>query len=117
MKLQDMLFGLPVIWTDLINEKTASHFPHQILNNMHAFVAIFDMEKKVPVWINKYVETRLGYRIAELKNATCEKFLAIFHPGSRKTLIDHISVNGNNSFSDTKSIYQIRTINKDSCID
>ncbi len=54
------------------------------LNQLDAFIFIFDMEHMKPLWINNFFYKKFGYSPEELKTLTATQFLDMFHPKSRK---------------------------------
>jgi DNA-binding CsgD family transcriptional regulator len=88
---------------------TTIFLTNKIFDEIEAFVFIFDFEKSVPVWINKYYKTMMGYSEDDLRNLTGESFMAMFHPNSLKLFLNRVS-NYNKSIStENKVVYQLVT--------
>lgn len=94
---------------NLKNNDTTYYLANHVFDNIHAFVFIFDFEMKIPVWINKYYETRMGYSLKELDTLSTERFLSLFHPDSLKVFVDRMSNYYNLSLADRKTIYRLKT--------
>jgi DNA-binding CsgD family transcriptional regulator len=94
--------------------ETTNEFTNTILNNISAFVFIFDAEKMVPVWINNYFQKRMGYTNEDVKSVNAAKFLALFHPISQKQFQRKIKSFEFVEETDEKNLYELQTKNQDS---
>jgi PAS domain S-box-containing protein len=94
---------------ELKSSEATYYLANHIFDHIHAFVFIFDYEKRIPVWINKYYETRMGYSLKELDNLTTEKFLSLFHPESLKLFLDRMSNYENITLEDRKTVYKLKS--------
>jgi two-component system, NarL family, response regulator NreC len=96
-------------FANLKTNETTYYLANQVFNDIHAFVFIFDFEKRMPVWINKYYETKMGYSLNDLEKVTSKEFLNLLHPDSLNVFLDRM-VNYNNYLStDRKTIYKLKT--------
>jgi DNA-binding CsgD family transcriptional regulator len=102
-----------VTTAEFISNETTSFLTNQIFDNIHAFVFVFDYEKRIPVWINKYYETRMGYSLVELDNLTANDFMALFHPDSLKLFLKRMSEYNNNLSEEKKTVYRLKTKNNE----
>jgi DNA-binding CsgD family transcriptional regulator len=93
----------------LENYETTYYLTNQIFDNIHAFVFVFNFEKKIPAWYNKYYETRMGYSLSELKDLTSERFFSLFHPDSLKVFNERMSSYPIVPQPDKKTIYKLKT--------
>jgi DNA-binding CsgD family transcriptional regulator len=96
--------------SEFFNEsETTGEFTNQIINNISAFVFIFDAELKVPVWINNHFQKRMGYTNVDLQSVTPERFISLFHPVSQIQLIRKLRsyefIEGNME----KNLYELKT--------
>jgi DNA-binding CsgD family transcriptional regulator len=91
------------------DNETTNIFTNNILNNLSAFVFILDTESIIPVWINEYFYKRMGYTNDDVKSATPESFLELFHPVSQKQLLRKIRSLEFVDGSDDKTLYEIKT--------
>lgn len=80
-----------------------------ILNEINAFVFVFDIEKIKPFWINRHFTKRMGYTNQEIRKATKEDFLKIFHPNSLALLMSRIDFVIKNAEREMKTVYQLKT--------
>ena len=94
---------------NLKNNKASNFLTNHIFNNLHAFVFIFDFEKTVPIWVNKYFETRMGYSEDDLMNITSDQFMSLFHPNSLKVFINRISNYCSFPSFEKNRVYQLMT--------
>jgi len=79
-----------------------------ILNNIDAFIFIFDVEEIKPVWINDYFNKKMGYTTNDLKDITSKKFLALFHPTSMKQFMQRMQYYEEETEA-IKTVYQVKT--------
>lgn len=98
-----------VLEESLKDNKISNFLTNQIFNSVQAFVFIFDFEKTIPVWINKYFEIRMGYSEGDLMNITGDQFMVLFHPNSLKVLIHRISNYSNLPSSEKNRVYRLVT--------
>jgi DNA-binding CsgD family transcriptional regulator len=98
-----------VLLADLESNETTSFLTNQIFNNIHAFVFVFDFEKKVPVWINKYYETRMGYSLKDIEYLTDSDFMALFHPDSLKIFLDMMMNYHSRLTEEKRTVYKLKT--------
>ncbi len=84
----------------------------KILNEIHAFIFIFDVENLKPLWINSYFKKRMVYSNEEAQSVTKEEFLKLFHPKSLPLFLNRIKNFLKYSNMDTKTIYQLRSKNQ-----
>jgi DNA-binding CsgD family transcriptional regulator len=90
-------------------KETTNEFTNSILNNISVFVFIFDAEKMVPVWINKYFQKRMGYTNEDLKELKADDFLGLFHPVSQKQFQRKIRSFEFIENNDEKNLYELKT--------
>jgi PAS domain S-box-containing protein len=99
---------------EYVNEIDSINFLNSnILNNIDAFVFIFDYEQIKPVWINDYFEKKMGYTQKDLKNATSNDFLSLFHPKSLRQFLQRMQHYEETENEAHKTIYQIKTKRKE----
>jgi DNA-binding CsgD family transcriptional regulator len=92
--------------------ETTNLFANNILDNLNAFVFIFDAENKIPVWINDYFNKKMGYTNEDVRKATAESFLELFHPVSQKQLLRKLRSFELIGSDDSKTLYELKTKNK-----
>lgn len=93
----------------LEKNKTTYYLTNQVFDNIHAFVFIFDFKRKIPIWINKYYETRMGYSLKDLENLTSKKFFSLFQPDSLKVFENKMKNYNSLTDTDRKTIYKLKT--------
>ena len=84
-----------------------------ILNNIDAFIFIFDFEQMRPVWINDFFNKKMGFAQDDLKNSTSEDFMALFHPQSLQQFVHRMQHFAETENDAPKSVYQLKTKNND----
>lgn len=84
-----------------------------ILNEINAFIFIFDVETLTPLWINKYFKDKMGYSNNELESITKEEFTSLFHPKSLPLFLDRIKNILKNGNKELKTVYQLRSKNQE----
>jgi DNA-binding CsgD family transcriptional regulator len=92
---------------------TSNLLTTNILNNIDAFVFIYDVEKTKPVWINKYAVKRFGYSNSDLKKVTSEEFLSLFHPKSLQKFITKLKNFDEGDGKAINTLYQLRSKNRE----
>lgn len=95
------------------NGLTSNLLTTNILDNIDAFVFIYDVEKTKPVWINQYAVKRFGYSNGDLKKVTTEEFLSLFHPKSLQQFISKIKNFDENDGRAKNTLYQLRNKNRE----
>ncbi len=84
-----------------------------ILNEINAFIFVFDIQNVKPLWINSYFTKRMGYTNNDIRNTTKEDFLKLFHPNSMALFISRIEFFIKNVNRELKTVYQLKTKNQD----
>jgi DNA-binding CsgD family transcriptional regulator len=80
-----------------------------ILNNIDAFIFLFDVQLVKPVWLNEFFFKRLKYTYEDLMNLTTERFFRMLNPKSLEQLTDRIKSIENQQLESMRSIYQVKT--------
>ena len=91
------------------NNDTANYLNSNILNNIDAFIFIFDIEEIKPVWINEYFLKKMGYSNDDLKDLTKDDFLSLFHPSSMPQFLQRIHHYDSKETEAIKTVYQLKT--------
>ncbi len=88
---------------------TENFLTTHILDEIDAFVFIYDVEKAVPVWINQYAITRFGYSNSDLERVTSEEFLGLFHPKSLPYFLDRLKNFDITAGKSINTLYKLRS--------
>lgn len=91
------------------NSNATNFLNSNILNNIDAFIFIFDYERMLPVWINNYFEKKMGYTNDELKDLTSEDFLKLFHTKSLQQFLRRMQHYDETENESLKSVYELKT--------
>lgn len=98
---------------DFSEEAIASNLlTSNILDKIDAFVFIYDVEKRKPVWINQYAVKRFGYTNNELKGITSEDFFSLFHPKSLELFSKRIKDFKESEGKALNTLYQLKNKNR-----
>ncbi len=91
------------------DNETINQITNQIVNYINAFVFVFDVQLKVPVWINDHFRKRMGFNEDDMHAVTPEEFLDLFHPVSRNFFLRRMKNYGLTHDEEIKTIYQLKT--------
>jgi DNA-binding CsgD family transcriptional regulator len=93
--------------------ETTNELATNILNEINAFVFVFDVQNIKPLWINRYFTERMGYTNQDIRNTSKEDFLKLFHPNSLALLISRIEFFTKNTNKEIRTVYQLKTKNQE----
>ncbi|MGD2036189.1 MAG: LuxR C-terminal-related transcriptional regulator [Bacteroidales bacterium] len=97
----------------LNDSETTNELTKNILNEINAFIFVFDLENLKPLWINNYFTRRIGYTNNDLQRISKEEFLNLFHPDSLTLFKNRINYVTKNPNREVKTVYQLRSKNQD----
>ena len=97
----------------LIDSEITNELTTNILNEINAFIFVFDVQNLKPLWINSYFTKRMGFTNDDIKSATKEDFLKLFHPNSLALFMSRIEFFIKNANREVKTVYQLKTKTQD----
>jgi PAS domain S-box-containing protein len=106
--MKDFSDEIPFVEYNNENE-TTNKLNANILNNIDAFVFIFDIDNGIPVWINDFFRKKMGFTNQDLKKKSPDEFLELFHPKSLKQFSHRIQHYDEIDDEGTKTVYQLKT--------
>jgi DNA-binding CsgD family transcriptional regulator len=109
MKKKEERLKVTSLFSNLIKNNNNIWDIKDILDYLHAYILIFDTKLGLPIWANQYLENRLGYQVADVKNSIANKIKGSSQNKSIKKLTKLLLRDILNDSTDKNKLYPIKT--------